>query len=108
MSIPSLGLPNIKFGQQAAEATNEEKVHTVICHSCKIPLWDMSQLVQYGTKKRFKKIIPYKGVPEYRDIWSKDETSCSECLCWTCGEPWLQIIQDEHGNSYAKPTILGD
>lgn len=107
MPIPSLGLPNIKLGKEIAKS-NTEQVITVVCQSCKKPLWDMSELVEYGTKKRFKKIISYEGVPEYNSIWTKDESTCSECLCWFCGEPHLKIIKDEHGNSYARPSILGE
>ena len=99
-----MAIPNIKQAEKMARLSATDS-RTVICQQCKKPLWKFSNFKHYGTKWSCDKDA-FPGVPEYNNIWSKDGTSCSECLCWFCGETWLSVIQDEHGNSYAKPTIL--
>lgn len=97
-------IPNIKQAETMARMAGTDS-RTIICQSCKKPLWTLSNFKHYGTKWSCDKEA-FEGVPEYNDIWSKDGTSCSECLCWFCGEPWGQALKDDKGNTFFKPTVL--
>lgn len=98
-----MSIPNRKHAENHLKA-NELKEWTIACQHCKRPLWKVTDILKYGTKVSAKKLA-YCGVPEYNDIWSVDEKTCSQVNCPFCGEMWLKVIK-AGGKFFPKPFIL--
>jgi uncharacterized CHY-type Zn-finger protein len=97
-----MALPNLRAVRQAAAAL-KDKI-TVCCINCKKPLWELSNLHQYGTKTGAvkKSLCGYA----WSDFWEKDNRTLKRSNCPFCQEPFLKAIQGPEGTLFPKMYIL--
>jgi hypothetical protein len=65
--------------------------YTIICQSCRKPLWVVSNVHKYGTKSGAT-VTPYPDVPEYNTMWEKDKRTPKDVACPFCYEPYFKAI----------------
>jgi hypothetical protein len=96
VSIPSL--------RQAKQALALKDRTTVCCQSCKKPLWELSDIHQYGTKTGAHK----KSLcgSEWSDYWEKDNRTPKRIDCPYCHEDYLGAIQGPNETLFPKFWIL--
>lgn len=104
IGVPNFNkVPNMRKMQVAVREQEADKVYTICCKSCKKPLWEITNIKEYGSKFSADKKA-YPGVPEYNDIWSKNGEECSQINCPFCDEQWMTAVTT-NGKVFCQPYV---